>query len=134
MILMSMSRKDEADHLLSRSKEFLETANYQTDVGFFSLAAFSLEQSLQLFIKARLLENGVDYPRTHSVRTLMEVLSRVVTEELKVILKDTLDKYLLELGMLEDAYISSRYITRDFKKEEVAKLRRAVEETMRNVP
>lgn len=79
------------------------------------------------------MENGVDYPRTHSVRTLIEVLSRVVTEELSGKLKDTLDKYLLELGMLEDAYISSRYITREFRKEEVEKLRKAVEETMRNV-
>ncbi|MEM2884650.1 MAG: HEPN domain-containing protein, partial [Thermoproteota archaeon] len=94
---------------------------------------FSLEQSLQLFLKARLLENGVDYPRTHSVRTLMEVLSRVVKEELKAVLKEMLDKYLLELGILEDAYISSRYVTREFRKEEVEKLRKAVEETMKNV-
>ena len=129
-----MSRKDEIEHLLSRSKEFIETAKYQTNAGFFSLAAFSLDQSLQLFLKARLLENGVDYPRTHSVRTLMEVLSRVVTEELGGRLKETLDKYLLELGILEDAYISSRYVTREFRKEEVERLRKAVEETMRNVP
>ena len=36
----------------------------------------------------RRLEKGVSYPRTHSVRAL------------------------LELGMLEDAYITSRYVMR----------------------
>ncbi|MEM2882883.1 MAG: HEPN domain-containing protein [Candidatus Bathyarchaeia archaeon] len=41
------------------------------------LAAFSLEQSLQLFLKAKLLERGVEYPRTHSVRKLLEMLSEV---------------------------------------------------------
>jgi len=48
--------------------------------------------------------------------------------------KNMLDKYLLELGILEDAYISSRYLTREFKKEEVEKLRKAVEEVMKHVP
>ncbi len=128
-----MSRKEEIEHLLSRSREFLETAKYQSSAGFYSLAAFSLEQSLQLFIKARLLENGVDYPRTHSVRTLIEVLSSIVDERRKDVIKGILDKYLLELGMLEDAYISSRYIVREFRREEVEKLRIAVEEVMRNV-
>jgi HEPN domain-containing protein len=128
-----MSRKEEIEHLLSRSREFLETAKYQSSAGFYSLAAFSLEQSLQLFIKARLLENGVDYPRTHSVRTLIEVLSSIVDERRKDVIKGMLDKYLLELGMLEDAYISSRCIVREFRREEVEKLRIAVEEVMRNV-
>jgi len=128
-----MSRKGEIEHLLSRSREFLETAKYQSSAGFYSLAAFSLEQSLQLFIKARLLENGVDYPRTHSVRTLIEVLSSIVDERRKDVIKGMLDKYLLELGMLEDAYISSRCIVREFRREEVEKLRIAVEEVMRNV-
>jgi HEPN domain-containing protein len=128
-----MSRKEEIEHLLSRSREFLETAKYQSSAGFYSLAAFSLEQSLQLFIKARLLENGVDYPRTHSVRTLIEVLSSIVDERRKDVIKGMLDKYLLELGMLEDAYISSRCIVREFRREEVEKLRIAVEEVVRNV-
>lgn len=40
---------------------------------------------------------------------------------------------MLELGILEDAYITSRYIAKEFKKEEVEKLKIAVEEVMENV-
>ena len=34
--------------------------------------------------------------------------------------------------MLEDAYITSRYVMREFKSEEVERLRTAVEEVMKN--
>jgi HEPN domain-containing protein len=76
----------------------------------------------------------MEYPRTHSLRTLLQLLSDIVDEKYRDILKNMLDKYLLELGILEDAYISSRYLVREFKKEEVEKLRKAVKELMNNVP
>ena len=47
--------------------------------------------------------------------------------------KNLLENYLLELGMLEDAYITSRYVMREFKREEAEKLMRVVEEVMKNV-
>jgi len=129
-----MTHRDEVEYLLKRSGEFQDTAQYQTDSGFYNLAAFSLEQSLQLFLKAKLLENGVDYPRPHSVRILIEMLDKVIEEKHKIITKNFIDKYLLELGMLEDAYISSRYIIREFRKKEVEKLKKAVEAVIKNVP
>lgn len=128
-----MTHVDEVEHLLRRSREFLETAQYQTSNGFYDLAAFSLEQSLQLFIKAKLIQNGVEYPRHHGVRTLIEVLIKVLSDDAKTVLKDILDKYLLEFGMLEDAYISSRYIIREFRKEEIERLRKAAEAIIKNV-
>ncbi|MEM2882884.1 MAG: hypothetical protein QXL35_06545 [Candidatus Bathyarchaeia archaeon] len=44
-----------------------------------------------------------------------------------------LERHLLELGALEDTYITSIYIAREFRKEEVERLRGVVEEVMRNV-
>lgn len=41
-----------------------------------------------------------------------------------------MDNYLLELGMLEDACITPRYVMREFRKEEVERLRKAVEEVI----
>jgi len=124
---------DEAEYLLERSKQFLETAKYQIEKGFFSLAVFSLEQALQLSLKSKMLASGVDYPRTHSVRTLLEILSDLASEEEKATVKQILDSYLLELGMLEDAYITSRYVRREFRKEEAEVLMRVVKEVMKNV-
>jgi HEPN domain-containing protein len=128
-----VTREEEEKRLLKRSRGFLETADYQTSKGFYDLATFSLEQALQLFLKAKALAEGVDYPRTHSVRTLLEILSDLVPENKKSTVKGILENYLLELGMLEDAYITSRYIMREFTRQEVEKLTKAVKEIMKNV-
>ena len=125
--------KEEEKRLLKRSSDFLETAKYQVDKGFYDLAIFSLEQSLELFLKAKVLAEGVDYPRTHSVRILLEMLSQVISESKKSVVKGILDNYLLELGALEDAYITSRYVMREFTKREAEKLTLAVKEIMKNV-
>lgn len=97
------------------------------------MAAFSLGQPLQLHLKAKLLENGVDYPRRHSIRALIEILEEVADNNTKIALTKIKEKYLLELSILEDAYISSRYLMRDYKKEEVEKLKKAVEGIIKNV-
>jgi HEPN domain-containing protein len=128
-----VAREEEEKRLLKRSRDFLETAEYQVSKGFYDLAAFSLEQALQLFLKAKLLAEGVEYPRTHSVRTLLEILSELVSENKKAAIKDILENYLLELGVLEDAYITSRYVMREFTEHEVKKLKKAVKEIMKNV-
>ena len=59
-----MSKLEEYEALLRRSNGFLETALTQAKAGMYDLAVFSLEQSLQLFLKATLLRVGADYPRT----------------------------------------------------------------------
>lgn len=101
--------------------------------GFYDLAAFSLEQALQLFLKAKLLAEGVEYPRTHSVRALLEMLLELVPENRKHVINNVLENYLLELGLLEDVYITSRYITREFTKQELEKLAEAVREVIKNI-
>jgi len=128
-----VTRKEEEKNLLKRSKEFLETAEYQTSKGFHDLAVFSLEQALQLFLKSKILAEGINYPRTHSVRELLEILAEIAPQNKKPTIKNTLQNYLLELGMLEDAYITSRYIMREFTKQETEKLTKAVKEIMKNV-
>ena len=44
-----MTRKEDEKRLLKRSGDFLETAKYQVNAGFFDLAVFSLEQALEFF-------------------------------------------------------------------------------------
>ncbi len=125
-----MTRFEEYRYLVERSRRFFETALMQIDRGFYDLAAFSLEQSLQLFLKACLLKLGVDYPRTHSVRRLLEIVAEVSgASEVRELLR----RFAVELGALEDAYISSRYVAREYTKEEVEKLLRVVEEVKRVV-
>ena len=80
-----MTRREEYEYLIERSRRFYETAIIQMDKRFYDLAAFSLEQSPQLYLKASLLKLGMDYPRTRSVRRLLELIHEVTgREEVKV--------------------------------------------------
>jgi len=114
-----MSKLDEYKPLIERSRRFLETARIQMDKGFYDLTVLSLEQSLQLYLKASLLKLGVDYPRTRSVRKLLELLGELAEAEE---VRELLSKYAVELGALEDAYITSRYIPREYALEEASRL------------
>ena len=115
---------------MRRSRRFYDTAIMQMDRGFHDIAVFSLEQSLQLFLKASLLKLGVDFPRTHSVRRLLELIHEVTGEDR---VKEVLHRFSVELGALEDAYITSRYVPRDYTSEEAERLRKVVEEVMKVV-
>jgi len=130
---MAVSRRDEVEHLMKRSREFLETSEYQIRSGFYGLAVFSLEQALQLYLKSRILANGVEYPETRSVRSLLEMLSDLSMEDRKSAIRSLLDRYLLELDTLEDAYITSRYVMREFKREEAERLLDVVKRVMEDV-
>ena len=125
-----MTKLGEYKAFLERSRKFYETALMQIDRGFYDLAAFSLEQALQLSLKAHLLKLGVDYPRTHSVRKLLRMIYRVTVRKE---VEELLSRFSVELGALEDAYITSRYVARDYSLEEVEKLRMVVEEVKRVV-
>ena len=125
-----MTKLGEYKAFLERSRRFYETALMQIDRGFYDLAAFSLEQALQLSLKAHLLKLGVDYPRTNSVRKLLRMIYRVTVRKE---VEELLSRFSVELGALEDAYITSRYVARDYSLEEVEKLRMVVEEVKRVV-
>ncbi len=122
-----MTRLEEYEYLLERSRRFLATAELQIDKGFYDLALFSLEQALQLYLKAVVLRLGVDYPRTHSVRKLLELVYKLTgSDEVEKFFSN----YAIELGVLEDAYITSRYIPREYTKEEAKRLLGVVREVI----
>ncbi|MGC9186799.1 MAG: HEPN domain-containing protein [Fervidicoccaceae archaeon] len=125
-----MSHLEEYEYLIKRSRRFYDTALIQMEKEFYDLAAFSLEQSLQLYLRAFLLKMGLEYPRTHSIRRLLELIYEISrNEEIERLMRD----FLLELAILEDVYITARYIPREYKKEEVLRIKRAADEVMEAV-
>ena len=115
---------DEYRVLIERSRRFLISSEMQAEKGFYDLAIFSLEQALQLFLKAMLIKNGVDYPRIHGVRRLLNILGKISGDKK---IEMMLGKYSLELGVLEDAYITSRYIPREYNKGDYDRVKVVVE-------
>lgn len=127
-----MGSREEYETLLERSRRFRETASYQIRRGFYDLAAFSLEQALQLYIKALLIKLGVGYPRTHSLRRLLRLIGEA-DPALSGLVERLLEKYSVELAALEDAYVTSRYVPREFEEGEVKRLERVVREVIESL-
>lgn len=122
-----MTKREEFEVLLERSRRFCEAAKIFFDRGFHDLACFALEQCLQLYLKAALLFHGMDPPRTHSIRRLLEYLY-AVSEKPEI--REIMERYAVELSLLEDAYITARYVPKEFTRGEVERLLRVVEEVL----
>ena len=112
-------REEEVRRFKDRADAFLDTAIYNFEKGRYDLAAFNIEQAVQLYIKTKLLELLGEFPRTHSLVALLRELSRVFKEE-------EVERFVKEnIGMLtklSDVYITSRYYTREFYEDEVKEL------------
>jgi HEPN domain-containing protein len=122
--------KEEAESLRKRSREYIQTYEFHLSHGMYALAMFDLEHALQLNVKASLMEEGVAYPRTHNIRRILEILADVRNDEG---LKEVVRKYAVELRLLEESYISSRYVAVKFNEDEVMRVKRAFDEVMRYV-
>ena len=111
-----MVRRSEAEFLLRRAKAFLENSEHLYNKGSYDLAAFNLEQAVQLLLKYKLLLIVGDYPRTHSIRRLFKILLEYVKDS-------NLESFYLEninvIGDLESAYIAARYLPVEFERKEV---------------
>jgi len=109
-------RRSEAEYMLRRARAFLENAVQLYDRGLYDLAAFSLEQGVQLLLKYRLLLTAGSYPRTHSIRRLFRALIELTRSS-------DLENFYMEnvniIGDLESAYIAARYLPVEFEKKEV---------------
>jgi len=107
--------KEEIKTFLKRSMKFERNAIWNLEQGDYDLAVFHVEQATQLLVKAKLLEIAGDFPKTHSIMALLELLYKITQDE-------KIDKFIKEnkvkLARLVDAYISSRYFIREFYKEE----------------
>jgi HEPN domain-containing protein len=99
--------------LIRRSERFFINALKDFKEKEYDIAMFNLEQSLQLFLKAKILSKGVQFPKTHEIEKLLEFLSKI-DKEIKLNKKE-----IKILKILEQAYISSRYLPFSFSEEDV---------------
>jgi HEPN domain-containing protein len=123
-----MPHIDEVRVLRERALAFQRRARESFNSGDYDLTAFLSEQAVQLYLKSILLEELGDYPRTHSISYLFSLISKIQKykdmgkffEERKKIFR-----------LMEDSYISSRYLPREFTREEAEELLNAAEEVLK---
>ena len=104
-------------YLRRKSDEFRKGADFYKSEGIYSLAAFSLGQALQLLLKYFLVEKTEDYPKTHSIKTLINEVGKLCPD-----IKELMKENPSVIGNIESAYILSRYFPTEFSKEEVEEM------------
>jgi len=97
--------------LKKRARAFLKSAKADFERGDYDLVLFHVEQFLQLYLKYLLYLKLGDYPKTHSVTRLLRDLRRVRRED---VLDKFYDENLEMINLLEEAYITSRYLPREY--------------------
>jgi HEPN domain-containing protein len=113
--------KGEVELFLKRAKNFLDGAKERYQKEDWDLTCFMTEQSVQLLIKATILEIGGEVPKTHSIRKLFGLLYQLT--------KNDVFKYDRKaLIFLESAYLNSRYFSFVYEKEDADEALKIVEE------
>ncbi len=121
--------KEEIGLFLKRARNFLDGAKERFQKEDWDLTCFMAEQSVQLFIKAIILEKSGEVPKTRSIRKLFGLIYQLT--------KDEVFKYDRKaLIFLESAYLNSRYFSFVYEKEdaeEALKIAVEVKELVENV-
>ena len=121
--------KEEIELFLKRARNFLDGAKERFQKEDWDLTCFMAEQSVQLFIKAIILEKSGEVPKTHSIRKLFGLIYQLT--------KDKVFKYDRKaLIFLESAYLNSRYFSFVYEKEdakEALKIAVEVKDLVENV-
>mgnify|MGYP000005725658 CR=1 FL=1 len=105
------------EHLKRRAFAFLEDAKVDFGRRDYDLVLFHVEQFLQLYMKHLIFKKLGDFPKTHSLIRLINNLMKVYGEE---VLKKFYEDNMEILHLLEEAYITSRYLPRRYG-EDIAK-------------
>ncbi len=99
------------EEMISRAKHFFNISSYDVSLGRHDIALFHLEQAVQLALKAYLLKVFGDFPKTHSIKDLIDLSENEC-------LKRLADERWFVIDILEDAYIAARYFVRRYDEKE----------------
>ena len=120
--------RDESETLRRRASDFLALAREALRLENYDISCFLSEQAAQLHLKSVLLEEVGDYPRTHSIRNLLEEVSRsFMGEEIR----EFTDTNRVRLIALEDAYVIARYTPTTYTREDAEDMISLAGETIR---
>lgn len=124
-----MSSVDEVRILRRRAKAFYIKALECLNTEEYDLASFLSEQAVQLHLKSILLEELGDYPRTHSITRIISIIKK--SSKYKDLI-EFMEENRLAVRLMEDSYISSRYLIREFTREEAEILVNIAEEVLKH--
>ena len=81
------------------------------------------EQAIQLYIKYILAKEIGDYPKTHRISVLFEELSKIAEDAMMFY-----EKYAEYFDLLEEAFITTRYLGKEYSHKSAEKALKVLEE------
>jgi len=108
---------DDVEILRERALKFLKNAEFLLENGVYDLAAFNIQQFVELYLKYKLFLMAGEYPKTYSLKRLLKEIGKISGRESEVLkfLEENIDR----IANLENAYITARYIPTEFERKEV---------------
>ncbi len=120
-----MYQKEVVERLRKRAVGFMDAAAERLKANDYDLACFMAEQAVQLYLKSAILELSGEVPRTHSIRQLLAILSKLLNERF--------DFDRRSLIFLEDAYIKARYLGSEYERDDAEDAIKIAEEVISTV-
>lgn len=109
---------EDTQFLKKRAVEFWERAKEDFQKQRYNLCALDVEQAVQLWLKYLIFQKAGDFPRTHYLDILINNLVELYQSlELRRFYKQNA----LQFKSLEDAYLTSGYLPKEFNQEEAKK-------------
>jgi len=108
--------------LKERMNDYMKSFDMHFKNDMLNLAMFDLEQYVQLYLKQKLYDLVGEFPKTHSIRKLLREIGKIKNREKEV--EDFIAKNSIYISDLELAYIASRYMDKEYSKEEVLEIKK----------
>ena len=119
---------EEIEFLRKQSVKAYDLSKKAFELGNYNWSIFLLEQAIQLLIKYLLALKVGYYSKTHKLSKLFEEISELYPEFLEFYNKNR-DKF----TVIEDSYLLSRYLGKDYTKEDLENKFELFEELMKMV-
>jgi HEPN domain-containing protein len=120
-------RDRHSEVLKRRALGLLNNARDNFQRGEYDLVLFHVEQFLQLYLKRILYEKIGTYLKTHSLTSLLKELQKVYEDKA---LFELYNSNIETINLLEDAYLTSRYLPREYDKEVAEKVLKFAEKAL----
>jgi len=108
--------------LKERMNDYMKSFDMHFKNDMLNLAMFDLEQYVQLYLKQKLYDLVGEFPKTHSIRKLLREIGKIKNREKEV--EDFIARNSIYISDLELAYIASRYMDKEYSKEEVLEIKK----------
>ena len=117
-----MMANDEFNTMVEKSRRFLISADRNLEERFTDIGTFSANQSLELYLKVKLLRESGDYPHTNEIKNLLRHLLDLSNENVRKKIELILNEKSLVLSLIQDAYLTSRYFSTSYSSDDLKEM------------